>query len=129
MVIEHMCHLLHSLYTQPPRAAGEELVGKAARACRRLSVAGGPLMVAVSGGPDSVALARALNKLQASLGLGPLILAHLNHQLRGDESDEDESFVAELADALTKHGGQVRLAIHRLDVRSQARRVKDNLEK
>jgi len=88
------------------------------------------MVVAVSGGPDSVALARALKKLQASLSLEPLILAHLNHQLRGEESDGDELFVTELANALGKLGdGQVRLAIHRVDMRSQARRMKDNLEK
>src|SRR5207253_6900298 len=54
----------------------------------------------------------------------------LNQQLRGEESNEDESFVAELAGTLSDFGaGQVRLAIHRVDVRSEARRAKDNLEK
>jgi tRNA(Ile)-lysidine synthase len=57
---------------------------------------GGPGVVAVSGGPDSVALLRAL--LEA--GCGPLTVAHVNHQLRGAESDADEAFVRELADRL-----------------------------
>jgi tRNA(Ile)-lysidine synthase len=99
-------------------------------ACRRLGVGAGPLVVAVSGGPDSVALARALKELQPSLRFEPLILAHLNHQLRGEESDGDESFVAELARMLSDPGdGQARAVTHRLDVRIQARRAKENLEK
>jgi tRNA(Ile)-lysidine synthase len=52
-----------------------------------------PGVVAVSGGADSVALARALHEA----GCGPLIIAHLNHGLRGEESDADEVFVRNLA--------------------------------
>jgi len=49
------------------------------------------IVVAVSGGPDSVALAYALK------GLGyEVIIAHLNHQLRGAESDGDEQFIRNL---------------------------------
>jgi tRNA(Ile)-lysidine synthase len=127
--MDHTSECPPSLDKHSCPAGAEEFLEKVRSACRRLGVERGAMVVAVSGGPDSVALARALNRLQPSLGLGPLVLAHLNHQLRGDESDEDESFVAELADALRKLGGQVNLAIHRLDMRSQARRVKDNLEK
>jgi tRNA(Ile)-lysidine synthase len=54
----------------------------------------GPVVVAVSGGPDSVALLSGL-RLASSL---PLIVAHANHQLRGAESDADEAFVRELAE-------------------------------
>jgi tRNA(Ile)-lysidine synthase len=53
----------------------------------------GPLVIAVSGGPDSVALFRAMLQLDA----GPLVVAHLNHQLRGADSDADEEFVEQLA--------------------------------
>ena len=128
MVMDRMSECPQSLAEDSLRAA--RLMGNVASLCRRLSVGCGPMVVAVSGGPDSVALARTLKKLQASLGLEPLILAHLNHQLRGEESDGDELFVSELATALGKLGdGQVRLAIHRVDMRSQARRMKDNLEK
>jgi tRNA(Ile)-lysidine synthase len=52
--------------------------------------------VAVSGGPDSVSLLHALVEL-APLWDVSLAVAHLNHQLRGGESDEDERFVADLA--------------------------------
>jgi len=128
MVMDRMSECPQSLAEDSLRAA--RLMGNVESSCRRLGVEFGPMVVAVSGGPDSVALARALKKLQASLGSEPLILAHLNHQLRGEESDGDELFVSELATALGKLGdGQVRLAIHRVDMRSEALRMKDNLEK
>jgi tRNA(Ile)-lysidine synthase len=63
---------------------------------RDLLHAGDRLAVAVSGGADSVALLRVLLELRAELGI-VLFVAHVNHQLRGDESDADEQFVAELA--------------------------------
>src|SRR5438128_12529703 len=60
-----------------------------------------PVVVAVSGGPDSVALLCVLICLNrqdeaASNTSNLLTIAHLNHQLRGAESDADESFVREL---------------------------------
>jgi tRNA(Ile)-lysidine synthase len=60
---------------------------------------GSRVAVAVSGGPDSVCLLHALVELAPSLDL-TLSVAHLNHQLRGAESDEDESFVAHMAATL-----------------------------
>jgi tRNA(Ile)-lysidine synthase len=58
------------------------------------------VIVAVSGGPDSVALLRALATLKREVGgSGRLIVAHLNHHLR-PESEEDARFVAHLAQAL-----------------------------
>lgn len=54
-----------------------------------------PGIVAVSGGADSVALLAALNTFRPP---GQLVVAHLNHQLRGLESDADERFVRELAE-------------------------------
>lgn len=56
----------------------------------------GPMIVAVSGGADSVALVRSLAALKDEFHLRPLVLAHLNHQLRGRESDGDQTFVEEL---------------------------------
>jgi tRNA(Ile)-lysidine synthase len=52
--------------------------------------------VAVSGGPDSVALLRLLLEMREELGV-VLSVVHVNHKLRGEESDSDERFVADLA--------------------------------
>lgn len=67
---------------------------------RELIKAGDRLAVAVSGGADSVALLLLLEELRQELGV-VLSVAHVNHKLRGAESDQDEQFVAELA---RRHG-------------------------
>ena len=51
------------------------------------------MVVAVSGGPDSLAMLYALHRLQDQLGL-TLHVAHLNHRLRGEDSAADADFVA-----------------------------------
>ncbi|MCE5267083.1 MAG: tRNA lysidine(34) synthetase TilS [Planctomycetaceae bacterium] len=56
------------------------------------------VVVALSGGSDSVALFRAMVALKSG-GAGRLWAAHLNHQLR-PEADADERFVVELCDRL-----------------------------
>ena len=53
------------------------------------------VLAAVSGGPDSVALLRAMAAVRQP-GAGRIVVAHLNHRLRGRESDADAAFVAEL---------------------------------
>lgn len=80
------------------------------------------VVVAVSGGPDSVALLRLLYDLDKSRGRGgkgegtsPLHVAHLNHMLRGEESEGDEHFVRELAS-----GMGLGFTSKRVDVRQEA---------
>lgn len=51
------------------------------------------ILIAVSGGADSIALLRALVELQRSSTQFTLIVAHLNHGLRGDQSDADASWL------------------------------------
>ena len=81
-------------------------------------------MAAVSGGADSVALLDALARFQRSEGRpGSIIVAHLNHQLRGEESDEDESFVRDLADRLN-----LPVFTERIAVAERAKAEKRNLE-
>jgi len=58
--------------------------------------AGDRVGVAVSGGADSVALLRLLLELRKEIGV-VLSVVHFNHKLRGDASEEDERFVAQLA--------------------------------
>ena len=58
--------------------------------------AGDKLVVAVSGGADSVCLLHILMQQQAELAI-ELHVAHLNHKLRGTESDSDARYVSYLA--------------------------------
>jgi tRNA(Ile)-lysidine synthase len=53
------------------------------------------VVVAVSGGPDSVALLLGLYELAPRLGL-TLVVAHLDHGLRLEEAAEDAAYVAQL---------------------------------
>jgi tRNA(Ile)-lysidine synthase len=57
---------------------------------------GGRVLAGVSGGPDSCALLLALVSMRDSLSL-TIRVAHVNHGLRGEASDEDERFVRRLA--------------------------------
>jgi tRNA(Ile)-lysidine synthase len=64
-------------------------------------------MVAVSGGPDSIALLSLLHRLTRPWRL-TLTAVHCNYRLRGVESDEDESFVRNFCQER-----QLSLVIHR----------------
>jgi tRNA(Ile)-lysidine synthase len=58
---------------------------------------GARVIVALSGGADSTALARLLVDLAARVGFRVVAAAHFNHGLRGSASDEDEAFCRQLA--------------------------------
>lgn len=55
----------------------------------------GPVLVAISGGPDSTALLLALRETGLVVAAG-----HVNHHLRGADSDADEAFARELCQSL-----------------------------
>ena len=57
---------------------------------------GDSVLAGVSGGPDSVALLHILVQLAPKWEL-TIGIAHLNHCLRGAESDGDAAFVADMA--------------------------------
>jgi tRNA(Ile)-lysidine synthase len=65
------------------------------------------LLVAVSGGADSIALLHILSLLSHSYPF-KLHVAHLNHSLRGKESDEDAEFVQKYSDSLHISGTVVK---------------------
>jgi len=56
--------------------------------------------VGVSGGADSIALLHILHLYRSDFGIGRLAAAHVNHGLRGAESDADEDFVRNEAEKL-----------------------------
>lgn len=66
-----------------------------------LPFSGASVVVAVSGGADSMSLMLAIHDLvkRDKLQLR-VIVAHLNHRLRGRESDDDEEFVRQQAEKL-----------------------------
>jgi tRNA(Ile)-lysidine synthase len=66
---------------------------------QKLLAPGDRVLVAVSGGPDSVALLHLLYELREEIGLR-LEVAHLQHGIRGEEAREDARFVAELVEKL-----------------------------
>ena len=90
---------------------------------------GKSLVVAVSGGPDSLCLLHAMHNLRADLDLR-LHGAHLDHGLRGDAAEEDARFVAEafarLDIALSHEAADVPAfrVKHRLSVEEAARKVR-----
>ncbi len=98
---------LSSLARKVQRALAALLPGEGAIATRRLGIA-------VSGGADSVALVRAMIELRDEMGFA-LSVVHVNHGLRGAESDADECFVRELV-----HAFGVEFYCERADVRATA---------
>ena len=75
-------------------AAIDALQRRVASALGKHELRGKRLLVAVSGGPDSLALLHALWQLRDEHELR-LYGAHLNHGLRGAESDADAEFTAD----------------------------------
>lgn len=68
---------------------------------RRLIAPGGNVLVALSGGPDSVALLLCMVELAKKRDLNfELIAAHLNHGIRGFDADADASFCKRLCKRL-----------------------------
>ncbi|MBQ0083706.1 MAG: tRNA lysidine(34) synthetase TilS [Clostridiales bacterium] len=78
--------------------------------------------VALSGGADSVCLLYCLLELKDKLGLN-IKAAHLNHKLRGEESDRDENFVKSLCRKLG-----VELTVENADINKICEQTGDSTE-
>jgi tRNA(Ile)-lysidine synthase len=87
---------------------------------------GDRVAVAVSGGADSTALLLLVHAANAlpknSLGIG-LSAVHINHTLRGEESEADQQFVEELCRRL-----EIPLHLHRAETQTYATRHKQTIE-
>ena len=83
---------------------------------------GDSVLVALSGGADSVALLDLLMQTSDTLGI-TLSAAHVNHMLRGASSDADEAFVRDLC----REKG-VALHVLRTDVAEKAAKTKQSVE-
>src|ERR1051326_827328 len=90
--------------------------------CRSLLKRGQRVLVAVSGGVDSMVLLDILDRLRDSQSW-QITVAHLNHQLRGRSSDADERLVREIA----KVRG-LPIVVERREVRAVAREEKVSIE-
>lgn len=55
---------------------------------------GDGIVIALSGGPDSMCLLHLLNSVKDELNI-KLVAAHINHMIRGEEADADERFCGE----------------------------------
>lgn len=81
------------------------------------------VLLMVSGGSDSTALAYLGAALRDAGTIGPVAMLHVNHQLRGEDADGDERFVAGLADLL-----HIPLFICSIDIAAEAERTHENVE-
>ncbi|MBC8548520.1 MAG: tRNA lysidine(34) synthetase TilS [Candidatus Brocadiales bacterium] len=82
------------------------------------------ILLGVSGGPDSVALLSLIhNTNRINPPYSEIFIAHLNHSIRGRESDEDEQFVSTLAEKY-----EVSLIAEKRDIIEIARERKISLE-
>ncbi|MCI9673131.1 MAG: tRNA lysidine(34) synthetase TilS [Enterorhabdus sp.] len=102
-----------------------DLLEKARRtiADRNLAASDAAVLLMVSGGSDSTALAYLGAALRDAGAIGPVAMLHVNHQLRGDDADGDERFVSSLAELL-----HIPLFICSIDIAAEAARSHENVE-
>jgi len=83
---------------------------------------GEKVLVALSGGPDSVFLLHFLNKFKNKFKI-EIGAVHINHKLRGNDSERDELFCKAICDELS-----VPFYILRKDIKSYSKKNKISLE-
>jgi len=88
----------------------------------KLIDAGDRILVAFSGGPDSVFALSFLNAFRLKYKI-TLTAVHFNHGLRGKESDDDERFAKEFCKKL-----KIRFVAGKLNVRGYAKKNKLSIE-
>lgn len=96
---------------------------EAAIAAHDLARADTPVLLMVSGGSDSTALAYLACELRDRGAIGQLAMLHVNHQLRGEDADADAVFVSQLAELL-----DIPLFLCEIDIAREAERTGENVE-
>ncbi len=84
---------------------------------------GESVLVSLSGGPDSTFLLHAMIRLKDQLGISKVGALHINHMLRGEESERDENFSVSISRALG-----VEIFVEKVDVKSLAAEKKLSIE-
>ena len=95
---------------------------KATIAERELCAPDAPVLLMVSGGSDSTALAYAARSLHDAGQVGDLAMLHVNHCLRGEEAEADARFAAQLAELL-----DIPLFSCTIDIAREAERTGENV--
>lgn len=96
---------------------------KATIAERELCAPDAPVLLMVSGGSDSTALAYAARSLHDAGQVGDLAMLHVNHCLRGEEAEADARFAAQLAELL-----DIPLFSCTIDIAREAEGTGENVE-
>ncbi|HOC46457.1 MAG TPA: ATP-binding protein, partial [Syntrophorhabdaceae bacterium] len=93
-----------------------DLIGRTIKLIREqaLITGGDRVLLGLSGGIDSTTLLFVLNEVRKEIGFD-LGIAHINHLLRGVESERDQAFVKDTA---AQYG--LKLFLKRADVKSYA---------
>lgn len=79
---------------------------------------GDRILVALSGGPDSICLLNILFELKEKLNIN-LAAAHLNHMLRGEDAFEDERYVIDICNRMG-----IQCFVKRVDINSYSKEHK-----
>lgn len=103
----------------------EDVISRTSQTIAEHDLAGAdtPVLLMVSGGSDSTALAYLAKELHDAGGIGPIAMLHVNHQLRGEDADSDQAFVERLAKLL-----DIPLFSCEIDIAGEAKRSGENIE-
>lgn len=81
------------------------------------------VLLMVSGGSDSTALAYLACELSEKKAIGSLGMLHVNHQIRGEDANNDQRFVEQLAEVL-----DIPLFMCEIDIPAEVKRTGENEE-
>ena len=115
---EGAAHAASGQHAKDVMAAARETTAR-----RGLANADSPVLLMVSGGSDSTALAYIARQLADEGVIGPVAMLHVNHCLRPGAADQDEAFVTQLAELLA-----IPLFSCKIDIAGEAQREGGNVE-